>query len=87
MKFHFALFSLTWVTLKGQSMAYISKSIQDNHRVTIGDGWEVIYEVSFGAIVFDLEWLCVTVWGMVWLERSIQVTQIFNDLYLQISSR
>ena len=56
MKCHLVLFSLT---LKGQyrshslSMAYISKSIQDNHRVTI-DGEEVIYEDSFGAIVFDL---------------------------------
>ena len=36
-------------------MAYISKSIQDNHRVTIDDGWEVIYKVSFGTIVVDLE--------------------------------
>ena len=36
-------------------MAYISKSIQDNHRVTIGDGQEVMHEVSFGAIVYDLE--------------------------------
>ena len=36
-------------------MAYISKSIQDNHRVTIDGGLEVIYDVSFGAIVFDLE--------------------------------
>ena len=33
----------------------ISKFIQDNHKVTIDDGKEVIYEVSFGTIVFDLE--------------------------------
>ena len=33
----------------------LTKSIQDNHRVTNDDGWEVIYEVSFGTIVFDLE--------------------------------
>ena len=32
-------------------MAYIFKYIQDNHRVTIDDGYEVISEVSFGAIV------------------------------------
>ena len=61
MKFHLALVSLTLSDLEHQSrslgfsMAYISKSIQDNHRVTIGDGQEVIYEVSFGAIVFDLD--------------------------------
>ena len=34
-------------------MAYVSKSIQDNHIVTIDDGQEVIYEVLYGAIVFD----------------------------------
>ena len=44
MEFHLALFSLTLSDLKGQSrshtfsVAYISKSIQDNHRVTIDDG-------------------------------------------------
>ena len=37
-------FAMVFLTLKGQSrshmfsMAYISKSIQDNHRVTIDDG-------------------------------------------------
>ena len=31
---------------------HISKSIQDNHRVTIDDG----NEVSFGTIVFDLDY-------------------------------
>ena len=36
-------------------MAYISISIQNNHRVAVDDGYEVIYEVSFGAIVYDLE--------------------------------
>ena len=54
-------FGTVFLTVNGQSgshrfsMAYISKSIQDNHRVTIDDGYKVIYEVSFGAIVFDLE--------------------------------
>ena len=47
--------------MKGQSrshrfsMAYISKSLKDNHIVTIDDGQKVLYEVSYGAIVFDLE--------------------------------
>ena len=36
-------------------MGYISKSIQDNHRITIDDGQEVMYEVSYGTIVFDFE--------------------------------
>ena len=36
-------------------MAYISKSIQANQSYYIDDGYEVIYEVSFGTIVFDLE--------------------------------
>ena len=46
-------------------MACISKSIQDNHIVTIDDGQEVIYEVSFGAIAFDLIFIgnnCVHYW-------------------------
>ena len=44
MKFHLALFSLTLsdlersIQVRQVSVAYISKSIQDNHRVTIGDG-------------------------------------------------
>ena len=44
LKFHLALFSLTFSDLEkinpGHrfSMAYISKSVQDNHIVTIGDG-------------------------------------------------
>ena len=41
MKFHLALFSLTLCDLSRShrfSMVYISKSIQDNRRVAIGDG-------------------------------------------------
>ena len=83
MKFHLALFSLT---LKGQSrshwfsMAYISKSIKDTTElITIGDGQEVIYNMRF-----HLEQLSLTLSD---LERSIQVTQVFNGLYLQIRSR
>ena len=61
MRFHLAPLSLTLSDLERSIQVthvfngYISKSIQDNHRVTIDDGYEVIYEVSFGGVCFYLE--------------------------------
>ena len=36
-------------------LAYISKIVQDRGLVTISHIYEVIYEVSFGTVFFDLE--------------------------------
>ena len=79
MKFPLARFSLT---LKGQSrshrfsMAYISKCIQDNQLLLVMDRKSYMR--------FHLEPLSLTLSD---LERSIQVTQVFNGIYLHIYSR
>ena len=58
------------------SMAYISKSIQDNHRVLVMDRKSYMR--------FHLAPLSLTLSD---LERSIQVTQVVSGLYVQIYSR
>ena len=80
MTFHLAWFSLTLSDIERSIQVTrgfpcpISPNLFKITTVTIDDRKEVIYEISNFAIVFDLE-------------RSIQVTQVFNDLYLQIYSR